>query len=328
MRLLVVRLCSDRSLFRPRTLVLGHVEVRGQRCDTSRERAALLDSMAKCGLSSQLEVCPRIATVVEGTTIDECRAAAEVRFEEALDILDQGGVGMAKFSLLEAGFYREFESTTLAPLIPPKATELPPNVVFHMTPEETPVIGFAEFVANHPGGELRSRFLRSAHWSRRSRWEPDPQLRVLFRWFAIEAACKVDRKFEVAPVVAAALGFPMKAIWNSLQDSTRDGLLAHPRYPAWRSQVHNRLRDLERWRNDSVHSGFRPWDISPDDLHAFDILSNLGSARVQSLVREALVGAVSCANDFAQLVPTLIDLEAEQYVNDVHGTVIYSLEHS
>ena len=327
MRLLIVRLCSDRSLFRPRTLVLGKVEVRGRRCDTARERAALLDSMAKCGLSSQVEVCPRLATVVEGPTIDECRAAAEVRFEEALDILDQEGFGMAKFSLLEAGFYREFEGTAVVPLIPPEAKGLPPNVVFHVTPEETPVLGFTEFVANHPGGELRSRFLRSAHWSRRSRWEPDLQLRVLFRWFAIEAACKVDKEFEVAPVVAAALGFPMKTIWNSLQGSTRDGLLAHPRYSSWRSQVHNRLRDLERWRNDSVHSGFRPWDISAGDLRAFDMLSNLGSARVQSLVREALVAAVSSAGDFALLVPTLIDLEAGQYVNDVHGTVIYSLEH-
>lgn len=326
MKLIVVRLCSDRSLFRPRTLVIRDVEIRNGKTESTREKVALLRSIDECEVTVDERLCPRLATVVDADSFERCSSMAEMRFEETLDLLHRETFGMARLTLLEAGYHRDLCGSDVVPRHPAVTSRLGPTPMFHMVDEEIPQITQVEHLADLGDFDLCSRYMRSLHWSRKAAWEPDIQLRILFRWFAIEAACKVDKDFDVAPVIAAALGFPMKKTWNKLDAFMRNSLKAHSRYEIWRAYVHKTLRDLGRWRNDSVHSGFRPWDIPKPDLETFDRLILLGCARVQSLVCDGLFANLRDAGDFSELLGTLIELRGDGYVKDVHGTIIYTLE--
>lgn len=334
MKALIVRLCSDRSLISPRTLVLGSVEVRGSKTETETERAAVEESCRAFQEESDVEFCPRLATVTEGPSLGECEQYASVAFEEALDLLDQELFGMGRLSLRGAGYSREIPAGRLVPRQPGRTGPFGPTTSFTVLDEDFPLRGMPEHLSQISGSELLERYRRAAHWLRRARWEPSRQVRTLHRWFAIEAACKVHKDFSVVPIVCTALGFPKGQHGRFLTPKMsgqleRDAQLdAQSRYSFWSRKVLEHLEELQRWRNDSVHSGFRPWDIQGEKLRLFDKLALLGSARVMALLRDAIVRQICTAETFNDYLALLIEERWESYVDDVHGTVMWSLDHS
>jgi hypothetical protein len=167
--------------------------------------------------------------------------------------------------------------------------------------------------------------IRSCHWSRKARAETNLQLRVLFQWFAMEAILMVNKDHDIVPQVMWALGFLQGHAQLLIAPSMLAALLAHPRYETWRKRVRTALIALKTFRNDSVHSGFRPQDVPEDQLKGFDFLTHIGCPRVQALTKRAMCSGLTTVEELFEYIPLLFEASPNS-VADAHGTVIFLFE--
>jgi hypothetical protein len=331
-RFLICHLASDKSLYSTQPLHLGKVEMRGSKQDSPSEDAALRASLASNTEAVELAICPRLVTVVEAATARRADILAVRRFEEALDALEVGSCCvLSELCLLKSGFARNLGNGIVSPILARRGL-LSPSPMFRLSQGQFAQMEFAEALFAVAPSDLGDRLFRSAHWSRKAQWENNVQLRVLFRWFAIEAAWKrkTSRKRktsddDVVPIAMLALGFPTGHHSTQLRRATMDALYEHPRYRSWREAIRRRLQELRDWRNDSVHSGFRPWDVTSARLTDFDEISTFACSRSQGLLTRALHRGLATIDEARAQVTALFEGNSNA-VSDVHNTIIYSLE--
>ena len=322
---LVCRIASDKSFYRPVPYFLGSVEIRPGKLDSPAEREAIDKSLKTYGVEVELEIAPRLVAIVDADDVKEAVRRADAQFEEVLDCLDSNLGGLSQFVLAGPGFVRNMSGGSVAPLLKEPGRALAPSPTFAIAAESYPLVDMAEVTFGVKRTEIVERIMRSAHWSRKATWEANLQERVLYRWFSMEAAWKRDKDDDVMPVVMVALGFPLGADSLVVNADVQKRLSSHPRYRVWRDKVRLRLEAIRAWRNKSVHSGFRPWDIDQSDLRSFDQLSVLACARARGLLQQALLAGITTIDEAREYAVPL--LEAKQnLINDVHGTIIYSLE--
>jgi len=322
---LVCRIASDKSFYHPSPYYLGSVEIRPGELDSPAEREAIGKSLKNYGLEVDLEIAPRMVAIVDADEVREAVRRADAQFEEVLDCLDSNRGGLSRFVLAGPGFVRNMSGGSVAPLLKEPDRALQPSPTFVIAAESYPLVDIAEVTFGVKRTEIVERILRSAHWSRKARWEANRQERVLYRWFSMEAAWKRDKDDDVVPVVMVALGFPLSADSSLVNADVQERLSSHPRYRVWRERVRVRLEAMRAWRNKSVHSGFRPWDIDQSDLKSFDQLSVLACARASGLLQQALLAGITTVNEAREYAVSLMEAK-QSLVNDVHGTIIYSLE--
>jgi hypothetical protein len=323
---LVCRLASDKSFYRPVPYHLGAIEIRPGKFDSPVERSALDESVKSFGAQVELEIAPRLLTVVVAKDLRDAIRQGDARFEEVLDYLDgQIGGGISQFVLSGPGFVRSMSGGSVAPLLkdPPPSWGRSPT--FAIVPGKYPGVDVAEVTFGVKRTEVVERLLRSSHWSRKASWEPNQQERVIYRWFSMEAAWKRHKDDDVVPAVMVGLGFPLGSDAHVLNPSLQIRLASHPRYRQWREQILDRLTAMKSWRNNSVHSGFRPWDIDPAVLDSYDRLSLLACARARGLLQQAILKGLTTIEEAREYAVPLMESNAN-VVNDVHGTIISGLE--
>jgi len=325
---LIVRLASDKSFYRPTPLILGEVEIRPAKFDSFLETQALRQSAIEFKADTNLEMAPRLATILEAPSILDACLEAVPRFEAILDILDATSPGLSEFTLTEVGYARDLRCGRVHARTPADRQEVRflPTPSFQIVREKFSQIGFPEFLAEQQGAELVQRLLRSIHWSRKARWESNFQLKALHRWFAMEAAIKRNKDHNIVPEILLAMGFPSGHAEQALNPSLRSRLWAHPRYQSWRKEIRKRLERMRDWRNSTVHSGFRPWDFTRDELKRLNELSAIACSRVQRLLFAAIKNNLKTLEELDILAVLLLEQE-ENLVNDVHGNIIYGFEH-
>lgn len=322
----VIRLLDHRGTYFPRTHCLGLVEIRNPRADTVAESDALAESGKLFG-DPKLEASMRIATVVDTRIPGEADLLAEERFEEALDVFSAELFGMSRPALLSTGAFHYIADGRVLARTPDARIAGPPNTpVFRVMRERFARPEFPQFLLAGKHSELSERLIRSYHWSRKAHLEASLQMRVLFRWFAMEAVWMLGKDDDILPRVMWALGFPTGQKAKVLSAGFVDRLSAHPTYSSWRGQIEKRLDAVRRLRNDSVHNGFRPQDMSRQVLREFDEITTLACSRVQSLARASVIAGLRSAADLFEYLPVLVE-DDDNYINDVHGTIIYGLEH-
>lgn len=322
--IVVMRLLDHRGVYYPRTYSLNQVEIRNPKCDTQSERDALAASCAAFG-DVRPDDCMRIVTLVDASGDREADELAEERFDEALDLLAPGSFGLSKIAILGTGAYRNLRNAVVHSRTP-RNDGLPPTTIFHVMREPFPQSDWPQFMATNTQTELQQRLVRSYHWSRKAKLEANQQLRVLFRWFAMEAIWMVTKDDDITPRIMWALGFPTGNGAGLLSRTFTSALQAHPTIGGWRQQVENLLRAVKTFRNDSVHSGFRLQDIPRKQVRDFEQIMVLACARVQQTVVAGIQAGMTTSAELLEYLPTLTENNSN-YINDIHGTVIYSLEH-
>jgi hypothetical protein len=321
MNFVVIRLLDDRGIFHPTTLCVGRVEIRPGRSDTPREREALTKSSGSFQYAWK-ENCMRIVTVVDAANEREADIQAEEFFEESLDVLENMSA-LSKMALLPIGAYRSTSNASVTPRAP--FPTLSPGTSFKIAYENFPQCEWPQYIIRS-NSDLGKRLLRSYHWSRKAKWEANGQLRILFRWFAMEAIWMINKDEDIVPRVKWALGFPNGIGLKSLVSKFQTSLQAHTSYIPLSRLVQERLEKVRVFRNNSVHSGFRHQDVSRNDLRDFDMITALACGRVQQCAQNGIVSGLTVAQELFDYLPLLIENDP-RYVNDVHGNVFYYLQH-
>jgi hypothetical protein len=322
---LVCRLASDKSFYRSSPYHLGAAEIRPGKFDSPAERNALEESVKSFGIQIELELAPRLLAIVVAKDVKDAVRQSDARFEEVLDYLDGQMGGISQFVLAGPGFVRSMSGGSVSALLKEPPRSWGPSPTFAIVPGAYPGVDVAEVTFGVKRTEVVDRLLRAAHWSRKASWESNQQERVLYRWFSMEAAWKRHKDDDVVPAVMVGLGFPLGADAYVVNQSLQTQLSSHPRYRQWRDQILDRLTAMKAWRNKSVHSGFRPWDIEPAELASFDRLSLLACARARGLLQQAVLKGLTTIEEAREYAVPLLESNTN-VVNDVHGTIIYSLE--
>jgi len=321
--IVVTRLLDHRGVYYPRTYCLDRVEIRNRKSDTQSERDALAASCTAFG-DIRPDDCMRIVTIVDANGERETDELAEERFDEALDLLTPGSGGLSRMAILGTGVYRHIRDARVRPRMP--RNDALPVTSFRVIREPFPQWEWAQFLATNAQTELQQRLVRSYHWSRKANLEANRQLRVLFRWFAMEAIWMVTKDDDITPRIMWALGFPTGSGAGLLSRTFTSALQAHSTIGGWRQQVESLLRAVKNFRNDSVHSGFRLQDIPRNQVRDFEQITVLACARVQHTVVAGIQAGMVTAAELLEYLPILTENNSN-YINDIHGTVIYSLEH-
>ena len=156
-------------------------------------------------------------------------------------------------------------------------------------------------------------------------------MRILFNWFSIEALLKLDKKTlgitkedNVAPKAMLAMGFPSWQKKNDVPASVMQKLENHSEYESWKTIIAKDMDKIREYRNNSVHLGFRPWDLSESELKKYSFLSEMARNSSQKLAQYAISSGCKDALDLWSEAPKLLD-KIDNLAGFVHGTLIYSL---
>jgi hypothetical protein len=325
---LVVRVMEPTGLYRPAALALGDVEIRKPDSDSKMERKALEASKAHYKVASGIDgIAMRICTIVEAVSAEEADRFAFQRFEEAQDILQHTtmAAGLIKLQLTECGFSRNLDTGELQSRDFTGQNLTPTSYpVFHVVENPFPPIDNSQLFFALPQCDLKESLKRSFYWSRKAKWESDRQLRLLFRWFAMEAVWMVGKDDDISPRILWSMGFPNGSGAAAVRRDLVIGLNSDPRYDHWKKRLAKAFSAIKSFRNDTVHSGFRPVDLPDEKLREFDHFTNLACPRVQGLAYSGLQANLTDSKELLEYVPLLL----ERHVNPegMHKTLIPLLQ--
>lgn len=316
-----------------KTYTWGNIEIRQSKYDLPSESKALANSMMSFGLTEEIlreggqnseAELSRISTIVNTKEGRQPLAIARERFAEALDVLDIVTM-LRKYALLEPGYIRHLDTGRMEPLHPlhsrlPRYFQNPilQIDITRFSPMDLGQIVLAKQAPGRADIDLADRLLRSAYWSRRARTEDNPQLRVLFRWFAIEAIWMIEpsqngsiSNNDVITPIMWAFGFPRGQGSNLVTRKASRLRREVENHDVWKMACSTRLAAIREFRNRSVHNGFRHYDISPRELLDFDIMTYHACAAVQRQVELGLVYGFQTAAELLEYLPLLFEASCD-----------------
>lgn len=320
---LIIRLLESRTIIYPKSFCLGSVEIRPAKLDTPDERKYLEESLEKNNEKIDLEYGMRLVCIIkDAKDLEEAQAISQPVFEEVLDVMSLDSLGIASFSLMKSGVARNLSS---GKVYPTTKYEVTPTNLYKIEDDRYPETSQKEYIlANRNRIEICGRLLKSLHWSRHATWEKNLQMRILFNWFSIESLLKLDQNDNVAPKAMLAMGFPIGQKKNEVPVSIMQELENHPEYTSWKRLITNDMDKIREYRNNSVHLGFRPWDLSESELKKYSFLTEIARNSSQKLAQYAISSGCKNALDLWSEAPKLLD-KIDNLAGFVHGTVIYSL---
>lgn len=317
---LVVRLLTKGSFYSADTYSLGKVELRRAKMDTPEETAAIEGSRTEFGETDEQHVLSmRISTVLSADTAESAQVDAEEVFEEALDILQMLDTAVYNFRIYQAGYCRNLISGQIEYRRKLKQEPLQ-QTSLRMPTSEYGSVDFSQMVATKKT-PLIKQFLRHAHWMRKTKNETNIQMRILFRWFSIEAIWKESESVDVVPMILWCLGFPTRDGLNEISLMLRMQLFAIPDYGTSKADYQEQYDKIRDFRNNSVHNGFRWQDISKSNLHDFDHLTFVACAHVRRFVTEGIRNSFATIDELKANMPKLFDIpnRVSMIMDTLHG---------
>lgn len=318
----VAKLLDDQGVYRPDAFVLGDVELRPPSSDFEDELETIKKSIQKNEIKIDPKINCRIGTIVHAATLKDAELLADEKFVGSLDIISFE-LPISRISLSKCGYIKNLESGELTPI---EDVSFSPSMAFVRRQSKFQIMEFTQWVAMQ-NSELGLRYRRSLHWSRNGKWEKNLQIRILFNWFAVEALLKESKNDNVGPLIRWFLGYPNGVSAANVSSELIDKLKSNPLYKNWKNKITNSIENIRKFRNDSVHSGFRNVDFSVSDIKLFNQLMTFGCSRCQGAVIDALRMGLKTVSEFKEYI-SLIFENKDNLVNDVHGTILYSLENN
>ncbi|EJP4177907.1 hypothetical protein NUE03_004133 [Vibrio vulnificus] len=317
---LIVKVLETQSVYLPTTTVYSNVELRSSNADSSEELSALQACAKKLNLDfTKYSHCARIATIVNSNSMEAAVSIAESRFEEILD-LKSIEVPISNFTLSSIGFVKDLSSGQLHEL---KSSTHQPTMSFVTHQGNTQRVDITHYILAQDS-ELSKRYLRSLHWFRNSKHENNPQLKILFNWFAVEALLKESEKDNIAVYIRWFLGFPNGKAGKLVDQALLSKLESFENYFYWKKELVKVLEKIRIFRNDSTHHGFRSIDFTSKELELYSQVMIYGVTRCQGAVQTAILNGVTSVDEFKDYMPIIF--ESNKYMlNDVRGNILYSL---
>lgn len=323
-RFIVIKLMLDNSMFFGSAHSINQVEIRPSSSDTESERAALEISLGINKEQCNLNRVMRTVVVVDAESLDEAIYIADLRVDEALDILELENSGISVHAIMKSGCVRNLLTGGIDPIV---YKTFGPFPTYRIDQYLGPLLP-SQYLATLAESELKTGLLRSLHWTRLACNENNPQLEFVFRWFALEALLKIGINDSIEPRVRWVLGFPNGGGTNLIQDYLLESIHSHPDYKRARGLIIRRLDGMRDLRNNIVHNGFRFYDhIDKSILSKYVDTATWATARVQKIAVTGLYNGLATVEKICEYLPILVT-ERSNYINDLHGTVISLLIHS
>lgn len=321
--ILVARILGDKSFFLPRSKGFGRVDFRPMKYELPSETHALQCSLQTFGISTNIDMCPRLVTIVSSDDIKQALHKAELLFEEALDAYEWDTPGIGKNILLPAGYYIDLTDGISIPIVP--TAGFGPFPLFHIIEELFPQIDKSQFVLGHPDNELVLRIRRASYWARKAKQEASAQTKALYRWIAIEALCKTKSKDDIIPKIQMGLGFLTSTVGKAFKDQDRASIAGHPAYRKWKRWTERILKKMRVHRGYLVHEAYRPHDIDPNIIKNFNKIAFWVFPRLRSYAINALLQQIETITEFWRVMPILMR-EKANLQNDLHNNILFLLE--
>lgn len=318
--LYIVKLFENQGVYRTNSQIIGDVEIRPPKSDISGELKILEKSIEANKEKIDPKLNLRIGTIINVESLSDAEMLADEKFVEVLDILS-AQFFMSNIKLSNSGYIKNLESGEITIL---KKSRLDPSMTFIRSQGKLETYEFTQWLANSQS-ELAMRYKRSLHWSRNGRWEKNVQIRILFNWFAIEALFKENASDNVGPIIRWFLGYPNGQYYSHVNSDLIIELNKNPLYDKWKSKIIQFLEEIRKFRNDSVHDGFRNVDYSIDKLRIYNQIMLLGCSRCQGAVVDALIAGLNTVEEFKEYIWVIFDNKIK-LSEDVHGTILFSLE--
>ncbi len=319
---LVVKVLDDRSISVPSTMHYGNVEIRSYRADTQPETDVLETSASDWGLDfNKHRICARIATIVECETPAGAIDIADSRFLEVLDCKSTE-FAVSNIAASRIGLIKDLISGETIPIT---RSGFEPSLSFVVRNGNIQCFDTTNLLLSLKN-ELCERYKRSLHWARNSKNEKNPQLRVIFSWFALEALLKADESDNsVESYVRLFLGFPNGQQLALISATVKTNLENHARYKHWQKRLTDIVQEIRNFRNDSVHSGFRSVDFTKEKLELFSLIMIYAVSRCQAGVMRGLLSNIDSLSEFKEYAVPLFE-DNINLINDTHNNIIYSLD--
>lgn len=318
---LIVRVLEQNSAAIVGSYIYGQVELRSYKADYDYETQLFEESATEYGLNyDQFALCARIATIVDALDTEGALAVADNRFTEILDLVAmQFPISRMEYSNI--GLVKELESGDTQP-IQKESDNL--HMMVQMRHSDIQQRGIEHYILSD-NNELGSRLQKSLYWSRKSNFETNRQLKILFLWFSMEALFKESESDIIDGLVRWFLGFPNGKDWWLVSESIKTALESKPTYKKWKTKIVAIVEKIRFFRNDSVHAGYRSFDFTEQQLKLYLQIMQFSASRCQGAVYRALILRIDTLAEFKEF--KAIIFEGKPYlVDDVHGTILYTLE--
>ncbi|HEY9017586.1 hypothetical protein [Thiomicrospira sp.] len=315
---LVAMLLDDGGAIYSETIVYGDVEVRPASSDIAGESDLIKKSAEKNQLVLSTKFNSRVCCIVNTVGIDEAVELAIVKFEKVLDLLSSNFV-ISKVTLANCGFIKNLNTGVYTYL----ESEKEPFSNMFVTPQVTDPVTLQNNYLMQQDNELSKSYFNSLHWGRNASKENNLQLKILFKWFALEALFKKNDNDNVADTMRWFLGFP-NGNQAQIVKSTALVLQQDSRYRKWRGWISEALKDIREFRNNSTHSGFRYFDYEYSMLKTYDLLMTLGLSRCQSAVRYSILQRIETVDEFKEYIGIIFEQVAD--ANDILNNILFSIE--
>jgi len=316
----VVKVLADSGVHFPASTIYGDVEIRPALKDFDDEKECLKESFKLNKISVEVSLNSRISCIVQAENEEIAVNISDEKFEEVLDLKSRE-FSISRMELTPCGYTKELESGILKPI---KDNSLGPCGAFLRQLYSFQQIDRTQLFLLW-NSELSERYKKSLHWSRNASRESNIQIRIMFMWFALEALLKESENDQIAPYIRWFLGFPNGAGAQFVSQAKNNKLSSNEKYEKWKRKLLDSLEKIREFRNDSVHSGFRRFDFSYDELVLYEKIMTLGTSRCQGAVFTAMCNDLQTVSEFKEYVGIIFD-SYPNIENDIHGNILYSLE--
>lgn len=280
------------------------------------------DSINATKLNGQVEaeIGCRIGVVVKADSADEAANLADQYFVEVLDFLTVEYT-MSQLELAHCGYVRNLDTDE---------NQIISNQQFDMGTLFIRSQGLMSRLNSTQAlllqeGDLLDRYKRSIHWSRNAILEKSPHLTILYRWFAVEALFKENDTDDVTSPLMLFLGFPTNTFSKYLSRDMLKRLSDSESYRKWKLKIGPLVNRIRKFRNDSVHSGFRSIDCTADDLRLFDRLLTVGLSRCQGAVHTGVLSGFKSVSEFKEYAGLIFE-NNPNVERDILETIVYILD--
>lgn len=325
---IVTRLLDQHGMFFPGPQTFNHIELRPSDYDSPWEKLAISKSRKYLGFKDpNPDVNMRISTIISAENSENAYMEAERVFDEALDIIDIGNIGLQRYALIDVGYVKRTSDGHID-VVRSRLTSSP-YTGFAIIRGEVQPLSLEQMLLGIAGQtELGRQIRRSLHWARKMRWEVNPQLRVLFRWFSMEAILVEHKDDNIVPRILACLGFFKGKISSYIRPDIIHKQQTYLGYARIKERTEGLLDKIRLFRHDSVHGGFRVQDISDEQLQRYDELSSIAFDFVHRLARQGLVFGIETVSEFLDYLGLVFeqledrDAICDQLQNNVYPQII------
>lgn len=317
---LIVKILEEKGAYFPHTKIYGDVEVRSPNADSFKEIAILESSAKKYNMDfSHCKFCSRLATIVKCYDREKAIEIADGKFAVVLDLLS-AEVPLSSFALSRLGFIKDLDTGDILPI---SKKEFNLNTSFFRHHGRLQQIDLNNNIVTQDS-EMNERYLRALHWRRNSKNDKNAQVNILFDYFSAEALFKESEGENIGGYIRWFMGFPNGKESKRVSEDLISKLNSTDRYLFWNKKLKLVFDDLRKFRNNSVHHGFRNLEFTVAELDFYKQVMIVGVSRALGATRFAIANGVITVKEFKEYLPEIF--EAQISLTDVSGTIIYGLD--